>query len=167
MGVRVRSSGLEAKLENLAEKSSEGVREAMRSIVNKIGKRARMYAPVDQHNLENAICYPEIDKRAIANDGIKRRATFRVFVDEDMLALDPAKPSTAGKVVGDYAWVIHEGYNPETGQPFHWGEKTEAKSASLGVHCGEKYLSRAVDDYRDELKSRVAEIVKRGLRVGK
>ena len=168
MGVKVTGGeGLKRKLENFAEKSSEGVREVMRRYANKIGERARDYAPVDEHNLENSICYPAIDKRCEKRDGINNRTTFSVFVDKDMLALNPNKPSTAGKLVGDYAFIIHEGYNPETGKPFEWGEKTQAKSQDKGVHCGEKYLERAVDDFRDECKEAAENILKRGKRIGK
>lgn len=148
MSARVRQTGnLDHVLENLGERSSKRIRRVMCRAANDVADEARARAPVDVGNLEAAIqadCHGD-------RGGINRRILFHVFVDEDM-----AVPERPGKVVGDYAMIMHEGY-------YQLGELSAAKAAQTGKPVGRKYLEGALDELEDDIVSDVEAALRREL----
>lgn len=138
MGARV--TGVETltlQLENVLKRSSRGSREALQKGAEMIAERAKMYAPVDQHNLEDAIkVHKEID-------GTTRRAKFYVYVDESHT------PATRAPTVGQYAAEMHEN------RDYKLGQKSQDKANALGVVVGPGYLTRAMQDMAEEVKALV------------
>ncbi|MGZ8497413.1 MAG: HK97 gp10 family phage protein [Candidatus Binatia bacterium] len=149
MGVKIKGlNHLLASLANTAERSSRGSREALEKGAEDIKDLARLYAPVDQKNLEKSIKTGKF--KDSTNHG---RNTYTVFVDEDMSA-------GPNKKVGDYADEMHELH----GIDYQPGDKTIAKqNANPGVYVGRKFLERALDDKRDEIGRKVEEKLKQGI----
>lgn len=147
MALRIRGiDGLALRLENFAEKSSEGARFAMERGAKKIQKLAKDYAPIDEGNLEDSI------KVQSKSEGIRRRKVFDVFIDE-------SSEGTRASTVEQYAYVMHEGH-------YELGEKSKLKDVAVGPgKVGPKYLSRAAEDLSDEIKADVLANVSK--RIGK
>jgi hypothetical protein len=136
MGVKVKGiAELAYKLENMMETSIRGASDILEAGADDIQKLAREMAPVDEGNLEQAIM---VEKK---RDGINRRNTFEVYVDDSLQA-------NGEKTIGDYALIMHEG----RGSIWHdLGKKSQLKNASVSARVGEKYLERAADEYRDSI----------------
>jgi hypothetical protein len=107
----------------------------------KVAKLASMYAPVDEGNLEASI------KAGKVNNTVGP-AEVSVFVDTGMLV--PEKP---GVMVGDYAWMMHEGV-------YNLGPKSEEKEDELGVEVGPKFLTRALRDMRPHIIEALEKILR-------
>ena len=140
---------LAMRLENFASKSSEGARFAMRDGARDVAELAKKFAPVDLGNLEDSI------KVRSQRDGVRGRYTYEVYVDETHEA--------EGKVVGDYASYMHEGYID--GKPYKLGPGSLEKQAELGVEVGPKFLDRAKDELEASIKQSVADGIAK--RIGK
>lgn len=136
MGVAVLGvDDLVVSLRNTAERSSRGVRDALDSGARDIQELARLQAPVDIGALEKSI---KMDSFRDENSSSGRKA-FIVYVDLD-------EPADDGKVVGDYAEMMHEG-------EYDLGPRSEAKqSANPGVIVGPKFLERAIDELEDDIQ---------------
>lgn len=125
-------SGIEAvqaELRQIAEKVPENGRKQMHRMADRIVKQAKLNAPVDKHNLEEAI------HKEVTYDGTQG----------GRLQIDVVAGGMVGDVnVDDYAAEMHEHY-PENNP----GPGTQAKREALpGVHVGGGYLQRAVDAER-------------------
>lgn len=148
-------------LEQVTDRSVRGVQNVLEDGAYWIGQTAKEYSPVDTMNLENAI------KIMKAQDGSNRRNVFYVYVDES----EPASaenddgdvyPSSAGKTVGDYALLMHEGLAPYGSGAFELGKKSQRKAA-MGLDVGGKYMSRALEDHADDIYNRSEAALSRAL----
>jgi hypothetical protein len=127
---------LTASLRNVADMSSRGVRDALEHGAEDIQKLARLYAPVDEGNLEDSI---KIDgTRDVSSQ--PGRKMFMVYVDL-------SHPAEGGRSVGEYAERMHE-------TSYNLGPKSAAKEDAIGMMVGPKYLERAVEDLEDEINQK-------------
>lgn len=116
---------------------------------------ARKMAPVDDGNLEQAIkMRPEtIGERPRDELGRFARTEIEVYVDVDMPI-----PDRPGKVVGDYAFEIHEHLTPAG--PLQLGPRSEEKNQNNGgVEVGGGYLDRAAAEIEKGLDAAFNEIL--------
>jgi hypothetical protein len=128
------------KLSQTGERAIRGVSDEIKDGAKDIQDLARLQAPVDEGNLEDAI------KVEFERTGINRRVEAFVYVDGDQEADD-------GKVVGDYAPRMHEG-------TYNLGPRSKIKQSAAGVIVGRKFLERAVDDLAPKIINRVYRAVK-------
>jgi hypothetical protein len=131
---------LVAQLRYLAQKVPENARKVMHREANNIVKEARLNAPVDDAELEDAI---HIEKGYES----RGRLTIDVVVGGIVRGVD----------VDRYAMLIHENYESMTPGP-----GTIAKrAANPGRYVGGKFLERAVDDRMPKLeKAMIAGVLK-------
>jgi hypothetical protein len=108
----------------------------------RIQKKARMYAPVDEGNLEESI---KIERR----QGAKGRVAIEVGVDES----HPVPQRLDGATVGQYAARMHEGF-------YDLGMRSQAKENRLGVIVGRKYLARAMKEEKPQIEAEMRAAVK-------
>lgn len=129
--------------------------EELKNCAVEVRDLARKMAPVDEGNLEKAI--------KIRNQGAERNSKgqffkggqrkYVIYIDNSMPV-----PERDGKVVGDYAWLMHEHLTPFG--PFKLGDKSREKQASdPKVMVGGKFLERAGEELRDHINSRLARVV--------
>lgn len=147
MGVVV--SGIEdliVSLANKATRSSRGAREELQRGAIDIRDLARLYAPVDEGNLEDAIK----EGKSRGSDG---RNVYTVEVDESQDASTKDHPN---RVVGDYAMKMHDGV-------YNLGPLSEAKAEETGLPVGRKFLERAMEDMEDSIKIRAEAKVNQGI----
>lgn len=128
------------RLEQIGEKVVKGVSDVMQDYAEKIVERAREYAPIDKGNLERAI------KKSTNKFGLNRRNTIDIYVDETMSV-------GKGKTIRDYARYMHEGI-PGIQGGYKLGKKSLEKDAGRGI-VGRKYLTRALNDYKQDYLSAV------------
>lgn len=139
--VKVDLNGLLGRIQQRGERAVKGVSTVMQEGGDEIRDLARMYAPVDKGNLEDAII------KSTNPTGLNRRAEIEVGVDM-------SQPIGGGRTVERYAERMHEGN-------YKLGKKSEAKAAALGVRVGPGYLSRAFNEVKGKMIERAANIVKR------
>lgn len=134
---------LAIKLSNIAEKVPANARKVMHRESDKIVKMAQLYAPVDKHNLEQAI------HKEVGYEG-RGRLTISIV----------AGGIVNGVNVDQYAAEIHENY--EGMKP---GKGTLAKQAeNPGVRVGGKFLDRAVADSKPKLEKAMIQQVERDMK---
>lgn len=120
-----------AKLRNLAEKVPANARKVMHRQSAAIVDRAKLFAPVDDQELEDLIH---------AEKGYESRGRLKIDI--------VVGGTVRGVDVDRYALLIHENY--ESMKP---GPNTEAKrAANPGVYVGGKFLERAVDESAPKLE---------------
>ncbi|MCP1540061.1 hypothetical protein [Methylorubrum extorquens] len=138
------TKSLLAELLNIGEKVPDNARKVMHRNADKIIEEAVLNAPVDKHNLEQAI-----RKR------ISYQSTFRKRLKIDI----EVGGIVNGVNVDEYAMQIHENYgsmNP--------GKGTIAKrDANPGRFIGEKFLERAVEAVEGKLRPSLIQAVLRGI----
>lgn len=132
---------LKVALDNLASTASSTTFSVMLAGAKAIQKKARMYAPVDKHNLEKSIQIERVESETTG------RKAINVGVDESMVV--PHRPS---KTVGDYAKRMHEG-------SYNLGEKSLKKQKRLGVVVGRKYLQRAMKEEKAAIQTRMEQAI--------
>jgi hypothetical protein len=142
MTVRFDPRAIAATLLQIGERAEKRGAEALRKGAHEIQRRARNYAPVEHHGLEQAI---EVSSD---HSGINRRRVYYVYVDPDAPELSASGEPT-GRTVGRYLYWIHEG-------DYNLGKRSLAKSYALGVQVGPKFLERAADEVLDSLNQAVA-----------
>lgn len=146
MGLRI--TGIDqiiAKLENVGDRTTRSARRELDKGAEAIRDLARLQAPVDEGNLEEAI---DIKKERTGPHG---RKVVYVYVDEDHEA--------GNKTVGAYYIQMHEGIGWSS-----LGPKSIAKQlANPGIMVGRKYLERAVDRLEPIIHRRIADAVKKEL----
>lgn len=134
------------RLENQHKKTNPKALAAMREGAKEIADLAKKQAPVDQHNLENAIITQE-DRL-----GFNNRVRISIFVDEGR-----GVAGRPGKKIGDYARRMHEGV-------YKLGDKSRAKQDSNpSVRVGRKFLTRAIDELEKKIIKSVMQAVKSSL----
>ena len=146
MGIKIDSdmSALMATIRQGGEKAVRGVAKQMEDEGEEIADLARQYAPVDEHNLENAI---EVES---SRSGVNRRTVVDVGVNS-FAPVEGREDIT----VGDYAFIMHEGV-------YNLGPGSLAKDGGRGV-VGPKYLERALKERERGLIGRLSRAAKRSL----
>lgn len=144
MGVTVSGvDALIAQLSQIGKKADRGIADELRKGAEEIAELAKVYAPVDEGNLEESIKTDE------DRSGVNGRIQTYVYVDGSVTNDD-------GVRVEDYAEKMHEGvYTP--------GPLSQAKAQRTGEIVGRKYLERAVDKLRPQIVRRVAQRLKRDI----
>lgn len=138
-------SGLSSVVAKLALLQAEMPRRAdgaLKAGANMTVKLARSFAPVDKGDLEDAIVVLKQTKRILG------KAEVTVGVDESRMVNDDPTKS-----VGEYAWLMHEG-------TYNLGPKSEDKEMELGVEVGPKFLTRALQEVRPGLMSKLKSMLK-------
>lgn len=141
IGARVRNTEkVVVELQSIGERVVDNARKMMHASSKRIVDRAKLMAPVDDHNLEQSIHV----ERATGERG------------RLMLTI------TAGGVVNgvnvdDYATLIHENYESMTP-----GEGTlQKRAANSGIYVGGKFLTRAAEDEESKLATRMIAAIRR------
>lgn len=122
--------GLMAVLERAGNDAANGAEAELKRGALEIQKLAIAYAPVDEHNLENAIKV-DLDERD-SKGRFKKERHYYVYVDENA-------PGTGGKPVGEYATIMHEELTPYGSGFYQLGEGSRNKGGAVGG----KFLERA------------------------
>ena len=152
MGIEV--TGIEelaVMLQQTGAKAQKGVSEQMKREAIKIRDLARKFAPVDYGNLEDAIQLGEDGGERDDFSGRFTRKSYTVFIDME-------HPAEEGKVVGDYAYLMHEHLMPYG--PFKLGEHSLAKQAGQTEMVGGMYLDRAVDQVTEGMMRRLIDVAR-------
>lgn len=125
------------RLRNIGDRVHENARKTMHRAADRIAKRAAQMAPVDKHNLEEAI------EKRVTYEGPKGRLAIDVGI----------KDSVNGVDVSQYAVIMHEGY-------YELGPKSEEKQVRTGVKVGRDFLTRAAKEEQEKLAARMIAGVK-------
>lgn len=148
MGFKVRGlAPIKANMDRVGDRVEKHSIEWLRMAAGIVANEAKMRAPVDEGDLENAIKAqddPEIR-------GMNRRKTVSVYVDLDALDLEG---SHAGF---DYATWAHEAV-------YNLGPLSQQKDAMTPVGVGPKYLERALDDNVPRLMRIIEEMTRKAIR---
>jgi len=128
MKINMKVKGIDqliAQLRHTAEKVSDSARKTMHREADRIVEQARLYAPVDKHNLEESI-------RKDVHYGHRGRLQIDIVMGGIVNGVN----------VDTYAVEVHENY--DDARP---GPGTQAKrDANPGVHIGRKFLTRAMEE---------------------
>lgn len=148
--IKVKVTGIDqvrAELRNTASTVRASAREAMKRAALRIRDEARINAPRDKWNLEEAIQIV----RSVGDNG-------RLQLDIDII------PVIHGVNVAQYALIIHENYNSiivEDGDPSR-RQGTKEKQAQYPDHViGEKFLERAADKESKTMAKYMIDVVTR------
>lgn len=140
-------------LKRTGDRVYKGQLEYLDRVSERILKRAKEYAPVDEGNLEDALV-----KERIVDPSNNRRVTIFIGVD----------PSELGKGFTKYGHrydeYVHEhlapfGTGSLNGATFSAGAGTLAK----GPKAGGLFLQRAFEDFEDEIIETMAKIARRNI----
>jgi HK97 gp10 family phage protein len=143
----IKITGIDNLLTNLSqvgERAVRGVSDEIKQGAEDIKDLAKLQAPIDEGNLEDAI------KVDVDRSGVKGRIQAFVYVDGSVTTDD-------GKAVEDYAMQMHEG-------TYNLGPRSQAKDSAVGGGVGRKFLERAVDELSPNIINRVQQAVKRTIR---
>lgn len=126
------------ELGHLGERVVDNARKTMHAAAKRIEKKAKLNAPVDEHNLEDSI------------------RIERYTVERGRLALEVvAGGEVNGVNVDDYAALMHEG-------DYNLGPGSIAKQqANPDVVVGRKYLERARDEEEETLDEKMIHALRR------
>lgn len=137
-------------INQIGDRAVRGIAQVMREEGENIRDLARSYAPVDDGYLEQSIVTDE-DRH-----GAHGRLQVYVFINENMAA-------DRGKLIRDYAILMHEGLAPYGSGAYQLGPRSRAKALG-GNKVGGKFLERAAKKRLKPLMQKVQEIVRRSLR---
>lgn len=151
MGLKIKGlSAVLRKFQRTEETMNRAGLAAMRDAAKVIVMAAKLRAPVDTGDLENAIVAQE--RRSRNGLGQFGSVTIEVGVDQSKLNLE----DHAGF---DYSIRMHEDPN------YNLGPKSQVKQAALpGVQVGYKYLKRALDDTRELVEMRMEIALKKAVK---
>jgi hypothetical protein len=155
-GEFITAGQLEVLLQQVGERAREHGARTMATEAKHIAETARNYAPIDEGPLEAAIEDFKVPGERNAK-GQFTRSTHVVHVDEDM---EGSGGGSAGRKVGDYAYLIHEGQVTE-GSQYQLGPRSAAKAAATGYPVGGGFLRRALIDRSKEVISSTIGVLKR------
>lgn len=130
MGIKLRvgeARRFTNKMKFIGKESLEVAADTLEEKAEDIQDLAKRQAPVDTHNLENAI---KIDGPNIGRDKVE----IEVYVEGQK---------------NDYDVIMHEG-------TYNLGKKSKAKQESdMSVRVGDKYLARAYEELQPSIKKAV------------
>lgn len=127
------------QLRNVGDRVSANARKVMHRAADKIVERARLMAPVDEGNLEQAI------QKDVTYEGRNKRLAI------DIVLLDTVN----GVDVSAYGREMHEGY-------YKLGPLSEEKQNRTGVPVGREFITRAVKEQQDKLTPAIIGAIKDG-----
>lgn len=125
------------RLRNIEKRVHENARKTMHATADRIVAKAKKMAPVDEHNLEDAIT------KQVGYEGSRRRLAIDVVI----------QPVVNGVRVEDYATYMHEG-------DYELGEKSQVKNDSQAEQVGPGFLTRAAEPEREKLQERWIGIIR-------
>lgn len=134
--------------------------EELKRCAEDVAEMARNMAPIDYGDLKGAI---QIGRRGAQGAGgrfMKGVSTYEVFINDKHPVSDPEKLKHGVDYVGEYAWYVHEhmGWGAhDTG--FMPSQYSVEEGARHGVDAGGKFLERAGEAMRAEIKLRLASVV--------
>ena len=129
------------RLRNIGARVHENARKTMHAAADRIVDTARKMAPVDEHNLEDAIV------KQVGYEGTRRRLAIDVVI----------LPEVGGVRVEDYAAYMHEG-------EYNLGEKSEIKNNSQEETVGPGFLTRAAEREEEKLAARLIGVISKEAR---
>ena len=129
-------------LRNVAERVPDRARKTMHKYADLIVADAKLFVPVDTHNLEESI-------HKVVSYGFRGRLQIDIEAGGFINGVD----------VDEYALMIHENY-----EALHPGAGTAAKRlANPGVYIGSKYLERAYEKHIDALRADMIVAINEGI----
>lgn len=147
MGLIVKNlKAIKARLARSENKVMDGSLRALRAMGELVAKEARLNAPVDTGELEDAIT--TIEERTRNSRGQFGQVTIKVGVDVSKLKLEDHKGY-------DYSIAMHDGV-------YKLGPLSQEKQDSQGNIVGYKYLERALRDNEKKVRDAVQRAVERG-----
>lgn len=151
MGLKIKGlSSVLRKFQRTEETMSRAGLAAMRDAAKVVVMAAKLRAPVDTGDLENAIVAQE--RRSRNGLGQFGSVTIEVGVDQSKLNLEEHGGF-------DYSIRMHEDPN------YNLGPKSQVKQAALpNVQVGYKYLKRALDDTRELVEMRMEIALKKAVK---
>lgn len=144
----------EEMLLRLDTTAKKRVRRSLIKKAHRIRDLAERMAPVDEGNLEASIKVRG-DEEGRERDELGRfmRTEVEVYVDTDMPV-----PERPGKVVGDYAFEIHEHLTPMG--PKQLGPRSLAKQNGQSEQVGGGYMERAALEVDGEIDHELVDILR-------
>ncbi|QIG69079.1 putative tail component protein [Rhizobium phage RHph_N1_15] len=124
------------RLRNIGQRVHENARKTMHAAADRIVETAKKMAPVDEHNLEEAIV------KRVGYEGTRRR----LAIDIEIL------PVVNGVRVEDYATYMHEGN-------YKLGPKSQVKNDTQSETVGRGFLTRAGELEEDKLNARMVSVI--------
>lgn len=147
----------EQMLINIDTTAKKRVRAALIRRALSIRDRARKYAPRDVGaaggDLEKAIKVRGDGARERDDLGRFTRVEVEVYID-----MDQAIPLRPGKVVGDYAYIMHEHLTPYG--LLQLGPQSRAKQAGQREQVGGGFLERAAADEDSAIEAELLDILR-------
>ncbi|WP_276122562.1 HK97 gp10 family phage protein [Pararhizobium qamdonense] len=138
--ISMKVTGIKAnilRLRNIEKRVHENARKTMHASADRIVQTAKKMAPVDEHNLEEAIA------KKVGYEGSRRRLAIDIVIE----------PTVNGVRVEDYATFMHEG-------DYKLGEKSQAKNDSQDETVGPGFLTRAAEPEEEKLKARLVGVIR-------
>jgi hypothetical protein len=123
-------------LRNIGARVHENARKTMHAAADRIVETAKKMAPVDEHNLEEAIV------KKVDYEGTRRRLAINVEI----------LPEVNGVRVEDYATYMHEGR-------YKLGPKSQIKNDSQSETVGPGFLTRAAEAEEEKLGARMIGVI--------
>jgi hypothetical protein len=151
MGIEITGiDDLLVKLDQTGDRTQKGVAAQMKKEAEAVRDLARKFAPVDEGYLEDAI---EVEQVGGGRDSLGRftRNSYAVFVDLTKMADD-------GKLVGEYAYLMHEHLTPYG--PLNLGPRSRAKQQGQSEIVGGMYLARAIDQVSQDMMRRLVDVTR-------
>ncbi|TDW20406.1 bacteriophage HK97-gp10 putative tail-component [Rhizobium azibense] len=124
------------KLRSIGDRVHDNARKTMHAAADRIVETAKKMAPVDKHNLEEAI------QKKIGYEGRRKRLAIDIEI----------APVVNGVRVEDYATYMHEG-------EYELGPKSAEKNASQDEEVGPGFLTRAAEAEEKKLNERMVAAV--------
>lgn len=124
------------RLRNIGARVHENARKTMHAAADRIVETAKKMAPVEEHNLEEAIT------KQVGYEGSRRRLAIDVVI----------LPEINGVRVEDYAAYMHEG-------EYELGPLSQAKNDSQDEEVGPGFLTRAAEQEEDKLNARMIGVI--------
>jgi hypothetical protein len=150
MGIRLEGvDELMTILQQTGEKAQRGVYQQMKKEALEIQRLARLYAPIDHGNLEDAISVEEMEGERDSRGRMGRKSVV-VFVDMSQEGYE-------GEPIGQYAYIMHE-YLAPYGK-FKLGPLSQLKNKGNGK-VGGKFLERAINDVSQEMMKRLVDVAR-------
>lgn len=147
------------KLEQLGKKVVRGVSAQLAVEAERVAQIARNYAPVDEHNLEQAI---EVVKESGGRNALGQftRNSYTIRVNGSAVGSGGGK---RGRRVGAYAWQMHQYLLPYGAGGYNLGPKSIEKRRS-GNDVGGLFMTRALADSRDDIYKNCVNAVSQALK---
>lgn len=129
-----------ASLSQTGDRALKGVEKVLEEGAEDIADLARAYAPYASPEFGGSRIEREHLQEAIETRR-NRGGALEVFVNG-------RRKGHGGKLIAEYAWLMHEGLIPYGDGPWHASPSTQAKNP----YAGGRYLERAFNDMSKKIK---------------